>query len=452
MNPSEPEPSGDTIAAIATPPGAGGVAVLRVSGPHARHIGETLAGGTLSPRFAHFRKFRDESGSVIDSGLALLFMAPASFTGEDIVEFQGHGGPVVQQMLLRRVLTLGARQARPGEFSERAFLNGKLDLAQAEAIADLIASNTESAARAAQRSLEGAFSDRVEALQERLTGLRVFVEAALDFPEEEIDFIAESDVLERLDALAADLRALLSEAERGAVLRDGITVAIVGLPNAGKSSLLNALAGRDAAIVTDVPGTTRDVLRETLSLDGLPVHVADTAGIREAGDVVEAEGIRRARAALAAADVALLVIDPTQPEAPQQALRAEIPDGVRCIEVVNKSDLAGETPAIDEAAGRVTLSARERQGLGGLVTLLHSAAGLGGGAEGAFSARTRHLEALRRTLEHVEAGTRQLREFGLPDTLAEDLRLAQRALGEITGEFLADDLLGVIFSSFCIGK
>lgn len=442
----------DTIAAPATPPGAGGVGVLRLSGPDALAIGEAVTGKPLRARVAHFRPFIDADGAVIDSGIALFFRAPASFTGEDVVELQGHGGPVVQQMLLRRVLELGARPARPGEFSERAFLNDKLDLAQAEAIADLVASGTESAARAAQRSLDGAFSERVQALQETLTALRVFIEAALDFPDEEIDFIAESDVVQRLEALTADLDALLHKARQGQVLRDGVTVAIIGEPNAGKSSLLNALAGRDSAIVTDIPGTTRDVLRETLSLDGLPVHIADTAGLREATDVVEAEGIRRAREALATADVALLVIDGARPADAQRALRDEVPEGVRCIEVINKSDLAELPPGVDEAAWQVTLSARDRVGLGGLVHLLHRAAGLGASTEGAFSARGRHVDALRRARDHVVEGQNQLVALGLPETLAEELRLAQANLSEITGEFLPDDLLGAIFSSFCIGK
>ena len=442
----------DTIAAPATPPGAGGVGVLRLSGPDALAIGEAVTGKALQPRIVHFRSFLAGDGTVIDSGLALYFRSPASFTGEDVVELQGHGGPVVQQMLLRRVLELGARPARAGEFSERAFLNDKLDLAQAEAIADLVASGTEGAARAAQRSLEGVFSDRVEAIQESLTALRVFVEAALDFPDEEIDFIAESDVLERLEALDASLGGLLAEARQGQVLRDGVTVAIIGEPNAGKSSLLNALAGRDSAIVTDIPGTTRDVLRETLSLDGLPVHIADTAGLREAADVVEAEGIRRAREALSKADVALLVIDGARPVDPQRALRAEVPEGVRCIEVLNKSDLSGRRPAVDENNWVVTLSARERAGLGGLVRLLHRAAGLGSTTDGAFTARARHVDALRRARAHVEEGRTQLVALGLPETLAEELRLGQNALSEITGAFLPDDLLGAIFSSFCIGK
>ena len=453
-SPSEANPStpSDTIAAIATPPGTGGVAVLRLSGPRSRAIGETLTGRQLEPRRAHFARFLDDDGTAIDSGIALFFQGPASFTGEDVVELQGHGGQVVQQMLLRRVLGEGARHARPGEFSERAFLNDKLDLAQAEAIADLVSSGTEASARAAQRSLEGAFSDRVDAVQQRLIDLRVFVEAALDFPDEEIDFIAESDVLDRLDALRKEVGNLLEGARRGQALHDGLTVAIIGEPNAGKSSLLNALAGRDSAIVTDIPGTTRDVLKETVSLDGLPVHIADTAGLREAADVVEAEGIRRARAALAVSDVALLVIDPTRPLEPQQALRAEVPDGVRCIEVFNKCDLQNAIPSVDPSVGRVVLSARERLGLGGLVTLLHEAAGLEAGVQGAFTARSRHLDALQRTRDHIETGREQLQALGQPETLAEELRLAQQALGEITGEFLPDDLLGAIFSSFCIGK
>jgi len=442
----------DTIFAIATPPGAGGVGVIRLSGPGALAMGREVTGQALEPRRAAFCRFTDDSGEVIDSGIALYFQGPASFTGEDVVELQGHGSPVVQQMLSRRLAGLGARAARPGEFSERAFLNDKLDLAQAEAIADLVAAGSEAAARAAQRSLEGAFSDRVEALVARLVELRVFVEAALDFPDEEIDFIAESDVLDRLDALAADLNDLLAAAQRGQVLRDGVTVAIIGQPNAGKSSLLNALAGRDAAIVTDIPGTTRDVLRETLSLDGLPVHIADTAGIRESTDVVEAEGIRRARAALEVADIVLLVIDATRDIDAQRALAAEVPEGVAVIEVLNKADLAGLPVSVEESQRRVSLSARLDDGVGGLVRLLASTAGLGTASEGTFSARTRHLEALSCAAVHLAAGRVQLADYVSAETLAEELRLAQDALGEITGQVLADDLLGAIFSSFCIGK
>lgn len=451
MSQAPVEGSEDTIAAIATPPGVGGVAVLRISGPQALFFGEAISGRQLKPRQAHLCRFHDADGSVIDSGLVIYFAGPASFTGEDVVELQGHGGPVLQDMLMRRVLGLGARPARPGEFSERAFLNDKLDLAQAEAIADLVASGSEAAARAAQRSLEGVFSRQVDALQESLTSLRVFIEAAMDFPEEEIDFIGESDVLDRLGDIQTQLKTLINEAERGAVLRDGITVAIVGVPNAGKSSLLNALAGRDSAIVTDVPGTTRDVLRETLSLDGLPVYLADTAGIREAANPVEREGIRRARATLQSSDVALLVIDPTQELGPQLALGREIPAGVRRISVYNKSDLQQHDPGPGENWA-VSLSAIERKGVGELVRLLHRAAGLQGDFSGAFSARRRHLDALGRARQHLDQGREQLEDYGSPETLAEELRLAQRSLGEVTGEVLPDDLLAEIFSSFCIGK
>jgi tRNA modification GTPase len=440
----------DTIFAIATPPGVGGVGVIRLSGPAVKEISKQLLGTVPPPRHALLARFLADGGDAIDSGIALYFPAPASFTGEDVLELQGHGGPVVQQLLSARLLALGVRAARPGEFLERAFLNDKLDLAQAEAIADLIESGTAASARAAQRSLEGVFSDRVHGLQERLTRLRVFVEAALDFPEEEIDFIADSDVAERLEQLAEDNQRLLADAHQGQLLRDGITVAIIGQPNAGKSSLLNALAGHEAAIVTDIPGTTRDVLRETLSLGGLPVHIADTAGIRESSDIVEVEGVRRARHALALADLVLLVIDRLAPSPPQLALRDEIPDGVPCIEVYNKSDLAED--ALTSAPDRVAISARTGLGIDRLTGLIREQAGLSAQHEGSFSARTRHIEALHRVEKHLAQGTRQLSEFAAAETLAEELRLAQRALGEITGELLPDDLLGAIFASFCIGK
>lgn len=442
----------ETIYAIATPPGTGGIGIVRLSGPRAHAIGVELTGGPLEPRRAHFRTFLDDTGTALDSGIALFFPGPASFTGEDVVELQGHAGPVVQQMLARRVAELGARAARPGEFSERAFLNDKLDLAQAEAIADLVASGTESAARAAQRSLEGAFSRRVARLQAALTELRVFIEAALDFPEEEIDFIGDSDVLQRLDRLQADTRALLDDAQQGQILRDGVTIALTGAPNAGKSSLLNALSGRDSAIVTDLPGTTRDVLRETLSLGGLPVHVADTAGIREAEHPVEAEGVRRARAALSDADLVVLVLDTASPLAPQEALADEVPEGTPVIRVRNKIDLSGEAAGVDPERAVASVSLLNGEGLEGLVGLIRDTVGVQPEGGGVFSARQRHLEALHRTLAHIEQGRHQLEVLGLPETLAEELRLAQRELGEITGEFLPDDLLGAIFASFCIGK
>ncbi|NNK99550.1 MAG: tRNA uridine-5-carboxymethylaminomethyl(34) synthesis GTPase MnmE [Xanthomonadales bacterium] len=442
----------ETICAIATPPGVGGVGVIRVSGPLCAAIAKQVLGRPMPARKAQFARFKDADGETIDSGIAIMFEAPASFTGEDVLELQGHGGPQIMQMLMARIMGLGARAARPGEFSERAFLNNKLDLVQAEAIADLIESGTEASARAAQRSLDGLFSDQVNGLQKELIDLRVFVEAAMDFPDEEIDFLADSDVLEQLAGVDDRLHDLQEQAQQGQLLRDGIHIAIAGLPNAGKSSLLNALAGRESAIVTAIPGTTRDVLREHISLDGLPVHVSDTAGIRDSDCLVEAEGVRRARATFSAADLVLLVIDSSQPVEPQMALRAELPDNIPCIVVNNKIDLTAGKAGPDDKPLTVGVSAKTGQGLRDLVDLVKNTVGAAVSQEGVFSARTRHLDALRRTRDHVGAGALQLEQFNAPEILAEELRLAQKSLGEITGQFLPDDLLGAIFSSFCIGK
>ncbi|QKE65156.1 tRNA uridine-5-carboxymethylaminomethyl(34) synthesis GTPase MnmE [Aquipseudomonas campi] len=450
----------ETIAAVATAQGRGGVGIVRVSGPRARAIGITLSGLEAKPRHAHYGPWHDNEGEVIDQGLLLFFPGPHSFTGEDVLELQGHGGPVVLDMLLQRCLQLGARQARPGEFSERAFLNDKLDLAQAEAIADLIEASSAQAARNALRSLQGEFSRRVHGLTEKLIELRIYVEAAIDFPEEEIDFLADGHVLGLLDGVRENLSTVLREAGQGALLRDGMTVVIAGRPNAGKSSLLNALAGREAAIVTEIAGTTRDVLREHIHIDGMPLHVVDTAGLRDTDDQVEKIGVERALKAIGEADRVLLVVDSTAPEAADPfALWPEFldqrPDPARVTLIRNKADLSGEAVALDTCAdGHVTLSlsAKSNDGLDLLREHLKACMGYQQTTENSFSARRRHLEALRQASSHLEHGRAQLTLAGAGELLAEDLRQAQQALGEITGAFSSDDLLGRIFSSFCIGK
>ncbi|MFA1026293.1 hypothetical protein ALP10_200250 [Pseudomonas syringae pv. helianthi] len=451
----------ETIVAIATAQGRGGVGIVRVSGPLAGKTAEAIIGRTPKPRFAHYGPFVDEAGHVLDEGIALYFPGPNSFTGEDVLELQGHGGPIVLDMLLQRCLQLGSRLARPGEFSERAFLNDKLDLAQAEAIADLIEASSAQAARNALRSLQGAFSRRVDNLTEKLISLRIYVEAAIDFPEEEIDFLADGHVLSMLDNVRMELSTVLREAGQGALLRDGMTVVIAGRPNAGKSSLLNALAGREAAIVTEIAGTTRDVLREHIHIDGMPLHVVDTAGLRDTQDQVEMIGVQRALKAIGEADRILLVVDATAPEAADPfALWPEFleqrPDPSKVTLIRNKADLSGDPVDLQTSVdGHVTISLSARSGGEGLELLrehLKACMGYEQTSESSFSARRRHLEALRHASDSLEHGRAQLTLAGAGELLAEDLRQAQQALGEITGAFSSDDLLGRIFSSFCIGK
>ena len=435
----------DTIAAIATPAGAGGIGVLRVSGPQAPAIAQALLGRAPRARHAHYARLHDAHGELLDHALLIAFPAPHSFTGEDVVELHGHGSPMLLQALLRRVCELGARPARAGEFSERAFLNDKLDLAQAEAVADVIAAGSEAAARAAMRSLDGEFSRRVGVLFEKLVGTRLHIEAAIDFPEEEIDFLGDGAIAAKLADAVAEHDALVRDAERGQRLRDGLHVVIVGPPNAGKSSLLNALAGFDRAIVADVPGTTRDLLRESVRLDGIELTLVDTAGLRDGGDAIEREGMRRARGELQRADLALAVLGPGDDDA-IPALRETLRDVGQVIWLHNKCDLGAGM-----AGDGLAISAERGTGLDRLVDELKRAAGLGERADGAFSARARHVDALRRVGEHLGQATRHL-EDRIGELAAEDLHLAQRALSEITGEFRSDDLLGRIFSSFCIGK
>jgi tRNA modification GTPase len=439
-----------TIAAIATAPGAAGIGIVRLSGPRAREIAAALCGRRLRPRHAHYVRFRDHDGSVIDDGIALLFAAPASYTGEDVVELQAHGSLPVLRQLLARCRALGAEDARPGEFSERACLNGRLDLAQAEAVADLIAAADLRAARAARRSLEGEFSARVEAIAADLLAIRVQVEAAIDFADEPLDTLGGEALRQRLEQARGRLRDLRAAAERGRRLRDGLHAVLVGPPNAGKSSLLNALAGSERAIVTAIPGTTRDLLQETLQFDGLELTLVDTAGLREDGDAIEREGMRRARAELARADLALVVLDARDPEAGLRALDADLDPVPGRIVLHNKADLlAPGAGAPDDGALRV--SALTGAGLDALRARLREAAAAIAPGEGGFSARLRHVQALERTAAACAQAAERLQGEQL-ELAAEHLRLAHDALGEITGRTLPDDLLGHIFSTFCIGK
>ena len=440
-----------TIVAIATAAGTGGIGIVRLSGPQSVQIAAALGIAGLQSRHARYARFRDAQGEVIDDGIAVWFPAPHSFTGEEVVELQGHGSPVLLRQLVARCIALGARQARAGEFSERAFLNGKLDLAQAEAIADLIAAGDLRAARAARKSLDGVFSRRVDAVSESLTRLRIHVEAAIDFADEPLDTLGGAQVREELTRTRALLAQLLRDAERGRKLRDGLHAVLIGPPNAGKSSLLNALAGSDRAIVTDVAGTTRDTLHEAIQLDGFELTLVDTAGLREGGDAIEREGMRRARAELQRADLALIVLDARDPQAARDALGDAIDAVPRRLWIHNKCDLLAVAGPMD--ADAIAVSAVTGQGLEHLHTRLRELA-LGDGIEsvdGEFSARTRHVDALHRAEQHADAADLELRYEQL-ELAAEELRLAHEALGEITGKLSADDLLGKIFSSFCIGK
>lgn len=450
----------DTIAAIATGAAAGGVGIIRLSGKQAFTISHRMTSKSPDARRATFARITDRHGEELDKGLLIQFPAPHSFTGEDVAELHCHGGQVLLRTVLRECIFLGARQAAPGEFSQRAFLNDKIDLVQAEAIADLINSGTEAAARSATRSLSGVFSRQVESLLQKLIHLRVYIEAAIDFPEEEIDFIAESDVFEQLESIDISLTSLLHGARRGRTLRDGLKLVIVGAPNAGKSSLLNQLAEQDTAIVTDIPGTTRDLLREYIQIDGLPLHIVDTAGLRDSSDAIEQEGIRRAHAEMTSADHILLVIDGSADSAqsPIDSLLANIgehgSDSTSITLVRNKCDLTGVNASISKNGDitEIQLSALSGDGIDLLRQHLLEVAGLGNSESSDFSARERHIQALEQCADHLRQGKKQLTEHGAAELIAEDLRYAQESLGTITGRFTSDALLGEIFGSFCIGK
>lgn len=447
----------DTIVAIATAAGRGGVGVVRLSGSDVLPFINSLIGKPLLPRRATYSVFSDAEGEAIDEGVALYFPGPSSFTGESILELQGHGGMVVLDRLVRRCVELGARVARPGEFSERAFFNDKMDLAQAEAIADLIDASSVEAARSAVRSMQGEFSQLINELVETMIQVRIFVEAAIDFPEEEIDFLQDKMLAANLDQLSTDLTEVLAQAQQGAILRDGLTVVLAGKPNAGKSSLLNALAGIDAAIVTAVPGTTRDVLRERITLGGLPLNIIDTAGLRDSDNEIEQEGVRRAWKEIANADQVLFVADATDTSNPNleelwpEYFQRNLGSTQSVTLLLNKIDLSGHRPGeIDETT--LAISVKDKSGFDALASHLQAKAGYLGHGEGLFSARRRHLIALTNALTFVQNGIDQLKGAGAGELLAEDLRQAQNELSEITGQFTSDDLLGRIFSSFCIGK
>jgi len=455
----------DTIAAIATAPGRGAIGIIRVSGPNVPDVAQVLLGTKPAPRHALLARFLDADGSAIDEGVALYFPAPASFTGEHVLELQGHGGAVVLDLLMQRLLALGCRAALAGEFSERAYLNGKIDVTQAEAVADLIDAGSAAAARAAVRSMRGEFSAHIDALQLRLTEVRKLTEAAIDFPDEEIDFASDSNLHERLERIFAEFDRIMAAARQGALLRDGLNVVIGGLPNAGKSSLLNRLTGEQIAIVADLPGTTRDVLRESMQIDGLTVNLMDTAGLRSTSDFIEAEGVRRARAEMSKADLVLYLVDAAvdreggdgapHVSAETRGARARgVPTNVPMALVFNKIDLLGMPAHIDADArpAEIHVSAKTGEGLDLLRNYLKQLAGFQGADSGTLSARRRHLDALIRAKRHVEEGADNFRRTRALELFAEDLRLAQEVLSEVTGEFGSEDLLGEIFRSFCIGK
>ena len=450
----------ETIVAQATAPGRGGIGILRVSGPLAIEVAQAVLGKCPKPRMADYLPFKDADGTVLDQGIALYFKSPNSFTGEDVLELQGHGGQVVLDLLLKRILQIdGIRLARPGEFSEQAFLNDKLDLAQAEAIADLIDATSEQAARSALKSLQGEFSKKVNELVESVIYLRTYVEASIDFPDEEIDFLADGKIEANLRGIINQLEDVRSEAKQGSILREGMKVVIAGRPNAGKSSLLNALAGREAAIVTDIAGTTRDVLREHIHIDGMPLHIIDTAGLREASDEVERIGIARAWEEIVQADQVLLMIDSTEQKVDEfkaewAEFLAKLPPNMPVTVIRNKVDLSGEPEGLEQLENftLIRLSAQTKVGVDLLRDHLKKSMGYQSSTEGGFLARRRHLQALEEAAEHLARGHVQLTQFFAGELLAEELRMVQNALSEITGQFTSDDLLGNIFSSFCIGK
>lgn len=445
----------DTIAAIATATGLGGVGIVRISGLNAAKIGEKMVETLPKPRYVEYLPFLDKSGETIDMGLVIYFVGPNSFTGEDTVELQGHGGRIVLDRLLQRAIELGARLANPGEFAERAFLNDKMDLTQAEAIADLIEAGSEQAARSAIKSMQGVFSTKIHTLVDAVIRVRMYVESAIDFPEEEIDFLSDGKILLQIEDIMLNFASIMQEAKQGVLLRDGMRVVLVGQPNTGKSSLLNALAGRDSAIVTEIAGTTRDVLKEEIQIDGLPLHIIDTAGLRESTDKVEQEGIRRAWLEVEQADRVLVLVDDREGITKGDTkILQKLPEKLPITVIHNKIDLTGQSPEliVEKGQTHIKLSAKKDYGLDMLRSHLQQTMGYEKTNESTFLARRRHLDALDRAFAYVQHSKQQLVNVKAGELVAEDLRLAQQALSEITGQFTSDDLLGEIFSSFCIGK